>query len=39
MMGRYPNTYQPHPDKAIEEFVFELFSDALRLVPFPKSWF
>lgn len=30
MMGRYPNTYQPHPDKAIEEFVFELFSDAFK---------
>lgn len=30
LMGRYPMTYQPHPDKNIERFFFRLVNDALR---------
>lgn len=30
LIGKYPNTYQPHPDKNIEKFFFELLKEALE---------
>jgi hypothetical protein len=30
LLGRYPSRYQPHPDKDIERFFFDLFHDAIR---------
>lgn len=30
LMGRYPMTYQPHPDSNIEEFFFNLVKEAVR---------
>lgn len=30
LMGKYPMTYQPHPDKNIEKFFFRLVNRALR---------
>lgn len=30
LIGRYPMTYQPHPDKNIDRFFFKLLSDALK---------
>jgi len=30
LLGRYPSTYQPHPDPGIERFFFGLMRDALR---------
>lgn len=29
LIGKYPNTYQPHPDKNIEKFFFTLLKEAL----------
>lgn len=30
LLGKYPTTYQPHPDRKIEAFFFALAKDALR---------
>lgn len=30
LLGKYPSTYQPHPDKNIEKFFFDLVRDALQ---------
>lgn len=30
LLGRYPDFYQPHPDKNIEKFFFSLLKDALK---------
>lgn len=30
LLGKYPSTYQPHPDQHIEKFFFQLLADAMR---------